>query len=262
MVLVVATLILAVLFFGITGGLGPTRQVYEIIETRTKPGKELIGGSPQKDVLAKASSLLVAQPNLRREERKPPLQEEKPAQIVQRAPVTPILLSRRPGVVARADVRGNLGPPSVVVQAQPGKDWLKDRWQAASDMGGTAIPGKHWVSLDLGVQAVLSTVTLDWETAYAVDYLLQGKNALVDQWETFFDASRPEHAALRSSRQEGQSPAVKKPMPLHIIHTIPVERFAAPTPPSYRYLRLFINRPARGWGCSLWQFDVEGRPAF
>eukprot|EP01043_Picozoa_sp_COSAG02_P090252 COSAG02_NODE_27131_length_616_cov_1.139265_1_plen_60_part_00 len=23
-------------------------------------------------------------------------------------------------------------------------DWLKDRWQAAKDMNGTPIPGKHW----------------------------------------------------------------------------------------------------------------------
>ena len=27
---------------------------------------------------------------------------------------------------------------------------LRDRWQAASDMGGTAIPGQHWVLIDLG----------------------------------------------------------------------------------------------------------------
>ena len=48
-------------------------------------------------------------------------------------------LTRDPRVSATCDVRGNLGPCSVVVQETPGNDWLRDRWQAASDMGGTAI---------------------------------------------------------------------------------------------------------------------------
>ena len=43
------------------------------------------------------------------------------------------------GCVARCDVRGNLGECGVILNR--GDDWLKDRWQAASDMGGTAIPG-------------------------------------------------------------------------------------------------------------------------
>jgi hypothetical protein len=58
------------------------------------------------------------------------------------------LLSRNPEVKVTTDVRGNLGPPSVMIQETPGTDWLKDRWQAASDMHGTAIPGVHWVMLE------------------------------------------------------------------------------------------------------------------
>jgi hypothetical protein len=54
------------------------------------------------------------------------------------------------GAAVTTDTRGNLGPPEVMTQAVPGTDWIKDRWQAASDMGGTAIPGEHWVVIDLG----------------------------------------------------------------------------------------------------------------
>lgn len=45
------------------------------------------------------------------------------------------IISRVLDVSVTCDTRGNLGPCSVVVQASPGSDWLKDRWQAASDMG-------------------------------------------------------------------------------------------------------------------------------
>jgi hypothetical protein len=41
------------------------------------------------------------------------------------------LLARFDNVISTADVRGNLGPASVVIQKSPGNDWIKDRWQAA-----------------------------------------------------------------------------------------------------------------------------------
>merc|ERR1712161_58961 len=49
----------------------------------------------------------------------------------------PQLVSRlENNVVATSDVRGNLGPISVVIQSKPGSDWIHDRWQAASNMHG------------------------------------------------------------------------------------------------------------------------------
>ena len=47
-------------------------------------------------------------------------------------------LTREPGVSVSCDARGNLGPCEVVIQSMPGPNWLKDRWQAASDMGGAS----------------------------------------------------------------------------------------------------------------------------
>ncbi|KAJ1388479.1 hypothetical protein B484DRAFT_425807, partial [Ochromonadaceae sp. CCMP2298] len=96
------------------------------------------------------------------------------------------IVSRLPGVAATSDVRGNLGPVGVVLQSPPGTNWLKDRccvgtgtgrWQAASDMGGTALPGEHWVILDLGRDTGVARVVLDWEAAFANDYVIQGWEA-------------------------------------------------------------------------------------
>ena len=69
-------------------------------------------------------------------------------------------------MVATTDTRGNLGPAEVLVQSNPGTNWLHDRWQAASDMGGTAIPGHHWVEIDLGRTVTAQEAVLDWEAAY------------------------------------------------------------------------------------------------
>ena len=103
-----------------------------------------------------------------------------------------LLLSRNPKVEITSSARGNLGPPSVLNQDPPGKDWIKDRWQAASDMGGTAIPGSHWIILDFSnvllplssnksdtasVEGVVhvTKIILDWETAFARNYRIEGR---------------------------------------------------------------------------------------
>ena len=80
------------------------------------------------------------------------------------------------GCVARCDVRGNLGECGVILNR--GDDWLKDRWQAASDMGGTAIPGPHKVEIDLGRDVRVCSVEIDWETAYAKDYTIAADGVL------------------------------------------------------------------------------------
>ncbi len=84
------------------------------------------------------------------------------------------LLSKRSlNVTALCDTRGNLGDCSVLIQDNPGTDWIRDRWQAASDMGGTAIPGAHWVRLDFHRNITIGKVVLDWEAAYSDDYRLE-----------------------------------------------------------------------------------------
>ncbi len=162
-------------------------------------------------------------------------------------------------LTATADVRGNLGPANVVIQKHPGDDWLKDRWQAASDMGGTAIPGKHWILLDFGESKSIQVdkVILDWETAYSKLYRIEGSqdDRNEDGWCTLYDGSDSTQEKRRSEEISGQSPGVKQKMPLHVVHTLSISDNNCS---ALRYLRLYIKKPARPWGVSLWQFDVYG----
>ena len=168
--------------------------------------------------------------------------------------ITSRLLSRDARVQMYSSARGNLGPPSVLNQDPPGTDWIRDRWQAASDMGGTAIPGSHWVAMDLtGIlprasDAVhMSKVVLDWEAAYAKDYLVQTRTAPPrhgmgskqthdeeddGRWCALYDGrlddpNARDHDANASNGQprrvaveSGQSPGVKAKTPLHVVHTL------------------------------------------
>jgi len=78
---------------------------------------------------------------------------------------------QRPSVISdhcsvTASTMGNLGPPSVVT-SESITDPLKDRWQAASDMNGTPIPGPQWLEIDLKQTCIAEKFIIDWETAYA-----------------------------------------------------------------------------------------------
>jgi hypothetical protein len=166
--------------------------------------------------------------------------------------IEPSLISRDPAVKVTTDVRGNLGPPIVMIQENPGKDWIKDRWQAASDMHGTAIPGVHWVILEFPAPVTISKVILDWEAAFARDYRIEVSNDELD-WNVLFDSHVD--ADRRTSQEFGQSPGVKSKTPLHIEHTVTMLEV---TQQSYSFLRLYIRKSAMGWGVSLWQLDVYG----
>ena len=244
------------------------------------------------------------------------------------------LLSRNPTIQITSSVKGNLGPPSVLHQDPPGSDWLKDRWQAASDMGGTAIPGSHWIMLDFSGMLPTTTnnavhvtkVILDWETAYANNYRIEGRltppssasmskmhggrNSNTNEedekdWCVLYDGAididthnggggssssnkqfsmtinnELQQQPHRVVEEYGQSPGVKQKMALHIVHTIDWNRNkeeeegtnllrkegdgdmntirSSGSCHELRYMRIFIRKPARGWGVSLWQVDVFG----
>lgn len=145
------------------------------------------------------------------------------------------------GCVARCDVRGNLGECGVILNRAD--DWLKDRWQAASDMGGTAIPGAHKVEIDLGRDVRVCSVEIDWETAYADDYTIHLDG------ERVFDGAAPETRRVRTS---GASPGVKG-RPAHVVHEITLDE-CAPA----RALTIDIHRGATPWGVSIWHVGVMG----
>ena len=197
-----------------------------------------------------------------------------------------ILISRNANVTITSSARGNLGPPSVLNQDPPGTDWLKDRWQAASDMHGSAIPGSHWVILDISrmlsstnEEVYLTKIVLDWETAFASDYRIETRidpptspGGINDNWCVLYDGGKgnqPKHETntrypLVTNDEYGQSPGVKEKLPLHIIHTIDWSGNSTDSDEfderchHTKYARIFIRKSARGWGVSLWQVDIYG----
>mgnify|MGYP005683152631 CR=1 FL=1 len=200
-----------------------------------------------------------------------------------------------------SDVRGNLGPISVILQSNPGKDWIHDRWQAASNMHGKNIPGDHWIQLDFSNSnsesnykndsnndIIVDKIVLDWETAYADEYIIEGSLEPIDVdglsssssssiddknkdkrnpnskiW-TLFDGRKKKASSSdtnintsRSVSESGLSPGVDEKRPLHIVHDIRLLDNELKNKP-IRYLRLHILKGGTPWGVSLWQFDVYG----
>lgn len=183
-----------------------------------------------------------------------------------------MLLSTPSTVNVSTSVRGNLGPPSVLVEPSVER-WLKDRWQAAADMHGTAIKGGHWVKLEFIHEnnhsqkdiVHVKKIVLDWESAFSEDYVLKGsiqQDSSKHQSYVIYNSytgknvevNHRNEKAKRRIDEYGQSPGVQFKMPLHIIHTIElVEAISLDT------LYLEIRKPGKhGWGVSLWKIEVYG----
>ena len=159
----------------------------------------------------------------------------------------------------------------MVVQAKPGTDWIHDRWQAASNMHGKNIPGEHWVLLEFqNTTVVADKIVLDWETAYADEYVLEASlepitdsnnNNNTSVWILFDGRKKGDVASMRSVTESGKSPGVKEPRPLHVVHEIKLDsgnNISSKSRRPFRFLRLHILKSVTGWGVSLWQFDVYG----
>lgn len=180
--------------------------------------------------------------------------------LVSQAPgeQTPVsLLTQEAEVEVLASVRGNLGPPSAVLSPQV-QDWLKHRWQAASDMGGTPIPGPHWLQFQLSRTAVrISRVLIDYEAAFSEDYFVSVWCGASEKWQVIFDT-----AAVSDHKKH----FVKKSSPSkhHVIHDIEIVDVGAHSsslgkfPPSFDIVRLDIRRPATRFGTSVWRFEAYG----
>jgi F5/8 type C domain len=170
--------------------------------------------------------------------------------ITTTSPIT-LLTDTPSGIVITADVRGNLGPPESMLNN--GTDWIKDRWQAASDMHGTAIKGVHWVHLDFQRLVTISTVILDWEAAYSDDYKIEGRLNDSEEYVNLFDSDND--VEQRKTSEAGQSPGVKTKTPLHIIHSIEIIKESK----QIQQIKIWIRSSTMGWGVSLWEVKVWGR---
>ena len=170
-----------------------------------------------------------------------------------------LLSERKP---ATASVRGNLGPASVIT-SEATADWLKDRWQAAKNMRGEPIRGQHWVEVDLQWPkgCLVTRSVVDWETAYATAYHLQGLSHKSGAWLPIASFQRLPSSAVTTTKAKQ-----------HVVHDL---RLAEPPFLSSPALggssgeddtanrlvtkvRLLIDRPATRWGVSIWRFQVHG----
>lgn len=151
------------------------------------------------------------------------------------------------GRPAASDVHGNLGPPELVTAAGESKDWLKDRWQAATGMSGVPIPGEHWLRVDLAdAESLLERIVLDFEVAHAKIYLLETSQSASGPWRRLTEVRTccSEHLTVRASGH-------------HVVHTI--RRPAKEEWKADRFVRARFTHLATMWGVSVYRFRLLGR---
>mmetsp|Transcript_22814 Transcript_22814/g.56340 ORF Transcript_22814/g.56340 Transcript_22814/m.56340 type:complete len:268 (-) Transcript_22814:322-1125(-) len=165
---------------------------------------------------------------------------ETPAQAVVEALEELVSLSAK----ATSDVRGNLGVAQVVTDPSVA-DWLKDRWQSASDMNGTPIP------------AIPAKFVIDWETAHADDYTIEGRLSQTDEWKRVTTAESKGDRAT-SDKHVIDTVNISSEWGKQTLETnVPDLSCNAPVS-AVRFVRLLIHKPATRWAPSVWRFEVHG----
>ncbi len=140
------------------------------------------------------------------------------------------------------------GPEQVTNELE--HDWLAHRWQAAVDMSGTPLPLPQWVVVDLGAAHHLTSLILDWETAFASHYQIQvcsqpwpaaaqAQGEL--QWQTVYETRSGSGVSERHQ---------------HIVQRIDLRSAGEVVG---RLVRVLILRNGAPWGASLWRVEVFGR---
>ena len=156
------------------------------------------------------------------------------------------------GVNVTASTQGQLAPPDVVLSPVV-THWLQHRWQAASDMSGTPVPGPHWLQFDLQHSAVtISRVIIDYEVALSVDYYVSVWCDASHMWVTVFDSKDKRDSHNINSNVKSKQ---------HIIHDIRINYNEKTDCRLFSKIRLDIRRPATRFGTSVWHFDALGVPA-
>ena len=100
-------------------------------------------------------------------------------------------------------------------------------------MHGKQIPGEHWIQLEFkeNTGVVADKIVLDWETAYADEYVLEASLESIsdninlassdsDTWVLFDGRKKKDVATMRSVTESGKSPGLDEPRPLHVVHEI------------------------------------------
>ena len=99
------------------------------------------------------------------------------------------------------------------------------------------------MEVDLQRRCQISRATVDWETAFASDYVLLGKGKGGDGGESEVRLAEGRSASTTSSKQ-------------HVVHALEVEGGARGSWVSV--VRLDIRKPATRWGVSVWNLSLYG----
>ena len=169
-----------------------------------------------------------------------------------------------------SDVKGNLAPASVITRddtvinqhmngmgeaGDRNSIWLEERWQAALNMQGQPIPGRHWVEIDLQGDEIRSDsirkVELHWESAFAAQFTLLGRSDDGEKWYKIADqrdvvdtVRKSQHVVMTLGNLPSSHPYLGK-LPVQIGKHGQI-----------RYLRLVLTKHGTRWGSSLWRVKV------
>ena len=171
-----------------------------------------------------------------------------------------------------ADVQGNLGAPSVVTNESIG-NWLTDRWQAALNMKGEAIPGEHWIEIDLQRPCRVEKVIIDWEDAYSTFWTLQGR--LIEPYISSSSSNGNNGNVILGLGGESKQIRHMKHHVVYELHTpfsrdqnrikektlLAHKEHNTGMGEMVRYVRLVIHQPSMHWGSSIWRLQLWGTEA-
>ena len=157
------------------------------------------------------------------------------------------------------------------------------RWQAAIDMTGRPIPGRHWLQINLGRPYHICGVVIDWEDAFSDHWQIVGRRPSLDSLSNKNDGKEDEWVPL-FSRKDAQVQSKRR----HIIHDIAYRSAHHPNHnrkrpdhhsvisnvdgiypsdytdmvvgmhPAVQAVRLNIISPSTQWGSSVWRLQVYG----
>lgn len=158
-----------------------------------------------------------------------------------------------------ASARGNLGPPRVVINKKS-IDWLKDRWQAAKNMQGEPIPGKHFIEITFKEPiGFIQDITLDYETAFSSKFVITAFSR-----NTFSRSGNI--LTLYSYKQKNnicQTIPVDKSRKQHVVYILNCdeERFLQKEKSIEGNINVFKieMEHSTNWGVSLWNIGINGR---
>ena len=168
---------------------------------------------------------------------------------VVRPPLSIQTITDFPSIKVTSSAIGNLSPPSSVLSPSI-SDWLTDRWQAASDMSGTPIPGPHFLSLSFPSKRITSikSVTLDFETAHCDDYTV-----------SLLSSSNPERTVeIYSSLKSKTLKRLRSHQHVTDVFDVNWDGVADDIVGSYDTIRIGFLKPATRWGISVWRVVAEG----